>query len=292
MKILLLGSNGQLGYEANRTLFCYGDLVAVDYPDIDFTKTGEVLRTIKEIKPDLIYNAVAYTDVDKAEREEELSRMINAITPTEIANYCVQNNIPLMHFSTDYVFDGTKNSLYLETDTPNPINVYGKTKYDGELGIINSGCDYFIFRTSWVYSNRVGGFVNKVIRWAQNNEEIQIVDDQIGNPTWARTLAILSSHFVGKFKNDLNQFFRENRGVYHLGGGGYASRFEWTNSIISHLPEEILVKVKNILTAKTVDFPTPATRPLFTALDCSKFESTFNVKIPNWENSLKLMLSQ
>ena len=292
MKILLLGSNGQLGYEANRTLFCYGDLVAVDYPDIDFTKPKQVIELITEVKPDLIYNAVAYTDVDKAELEPEKAIVVNCHTPAEIAKYCKENSVPLIHFSTDYVFDGQKNALYTEEDIPNPINIYGKSKLAGEQAIIASKCPHMIFRTSWVYSNRVGGFVNKVIGWAQNNEELKIVDDQIGSPTLARTLAILSTHFFGKNKKDLNQFFIENRGIYHLAGGGFASRFEWTKSIISHLTAEIPVKVKNIVPAKTVDFPTPATRPLFTALDCTKFEKASLLKIPDWENSLKLMLGQ
>ena len=174
MKILLLGSSGQLGYEAHRTLFCYGDLIAVDYPEIDFTKPDEVVRLIKKIKPDLIYNAVAYTDVDKAEQEPEKAMLVNSHTPGEIANYCKKNNVPLIHFSTDYVFDGDKNTLYTEEDIPNPINVYGKTKLDGEFAIIESGCDYLIFRTSWVYSMRAGGFVNKVIQWAKQNEILRI----------------------------------------------------------------------------------------------------------------------
>lgn len=289
MKILLLGSNGQLGYEATRTLFCYGDLVAVDYPDIDFTKPYQVVKFVKEVKPDLVYNAVAYTDVDKAELEPEKAMMVNCQTPAEIAQYCNKNNVPFIHFSTDYVFDGQKNDLYTEEDIPNPINIYGKSKFAGEQAINDSQCTYVIFRTSWVYSMRAGGFVKKVINWAQNNEELRIVDDQIGNPTWARTLANLSTHLVRNNYQDLYHYIEEKKGVYHLGGGGFTSRFEWTKTIVDNLPEGIPTIVKTILPAKTVDFPTPAKRPLFSALDCSKFESTFSLKIPKWEIATKLM---
>ncbi len=290
MKILLLGSNGQLGYEATRTLFCYGDLVAVDYPDIDFTKPKQVIDLITEVKPDLIYNAVAYTDVDKAEQEPEKAMLVNCHTPGLMAHYCKKNNVPFIHFSTDYVFDGKKNDLYTEEDLPNPINEYGKSKFTGEQVIIESNCPHIIFRTSWVYSMRAGGFVKKLINWAQHNEELNIVDDQIGNPTWARMLAILSTLFVRNCDQNLAQFFSEKKGLYHLAGGGYASRFEWTKVIVENLPEEISSIVKSLIPAKTSNFPTPARRPLFSALDCLKFESTFNVKIPNWEKSTKLML--
>ena len=206
MKILLLGSKGQLGYEATRTLFCYGDLIALDYPEIDFTIPEKVISLINEVKPDLIYNAVAYTDVDRAEQEIEKAMLVNCHTPGEIAHYCKKNNVPLIHFSTDYVFDGQKNALYTEEDIPNPINIYGKSKFCGEQVIIDSQCPQVILRTSWVYSMRAGGFVKKVINWAQNQEELRIVDDQIGNPTWARTLAILSAKFFQSSKKDNTQF--------------------------------------------------------------------------------------
>lgn len=291
MKILLLGSNGQLGYEAHRTLFCYGDVIAVDYPDIDFSKPNQVINYINEVKPDLIYNAVAYTDVDKAESEIEKASLINSITPGEIAKYCCQQKIPLIHFSTDYVFDGTKNDLYVEEDIPNPINVYGKTKLDGELAIQESGCDYLIFRTSWVYSLRTGGFVNKVIKWAQENEELRIVDDQIGNPTWARMLAIVSISPIIKNLDNHTNFIENFKGIYHLAGGGHASRFAWTEAILKYLPEGSLIKVKEIQSAKSIEFSTPAKRPLFSALNCDKFEMNFGINIPHWETSLKLMLN-
>jgi len=290
MKILLLGSNGQLGYEATRTLFCFGELVAVDYPDIDFTRPNDIVKLINEVKPDLIYNAVAYTDVDKAELEPEKAMLVNCHTPGEIAIYCKKFNIPLIHFSTDYVFDGEKGELYTEEDIPNPINVYGKSKLSGEQAILQSRCPGIIFRTSWVYSMRTGGFVKKFIGWAQNNEVLKIVDDQIGNPTWARMLAILSSKMIGNLREETLDLFNQTGGIYHMAGGGHTSRFEWTKSILNYLSKDQSVIVKEILSAKSAEFPTRAPRPMFSALNCEKFEKTFSLKIPHWETSLQLML--
>lgn len=291
MKILLLGKNGQLGYEAHRTLIHLGDVIALDYPEINFAKPSEVIKSVEEINPDLIYNAVAYTNVDRAEDETQKARLINSETPGELGRYCHEHKIPIIHFSTDYVFDGRKNALYNENDIPNPINVYGETKLAGEINIIQSNCDFLIFRTSWVYSMRSGGFVRKVIDWARINEELKVVDDQIGNPTWARTLAFLSSLFLQNNKSFIHSFFEENKGIYHLAGGGFTSRYEWTKSIIENISSNFPVRVKKILPAKTVDFPTPAHRPLFSALDCSKFEEVFKENIPEWELALDLAMS-
>ena len=290
MKILLLGKNGQLGYEAERTLFCLGDVIALDYPQIDFTKPAESLSLVREIKPDLIYNAVAYTNVDKAESEGEKAMLINGSTPGEIARYCQKNGIPLVHFSTDYVFDGRKNDLYVETDTPNPLNMYGSSKLAGEQAIIESGCVYFIFRTSWVYSLRDGGFVKKVLAWAKQNEELRIVDDQIGNPTWARMLAQLSVRVLPDKKKALRPLFEEKSGIYHLAGRGYASRLEWAKAILELWGKDEAIKTKRILPAKTCEFPSPAERPLFSALSCEKFEQEFGLLIPKWNNVLNLSM--
>ncbi|HZK62072.1 MAG TPA: dTDP-4-dehydrorhamnose reductase [Anaerovoracaceae bacterium] len=291
LRILLLGKNGQLGWEAERQLFCYGDVFAYDFPEIDFMKPETVLPLIDKIKPDLIYNAVAYTNVDKAEQEPENVGLINAVTPGLIAEKCMNQNIPLVHISTDYVFDGKKGQDYTEEDEPNPINVYGCTKLDGERNVIQSGCDYLIFRTSWVYSMRTGGFLQKVIEWAQKNEELRIVNDQVGNPTWARTLAILSISILPLLSGDLKNFFQQNKGVYHLAGGGSASRFDWTRFILENLPNHVPAVVKSVIPAKTTDFPSPANRPPHSALNCDLFEKKFHLNIPGWKESLSLAIN-
>ena len=291
LKILLLGKNGQLGWEAERQFFCFGDTYAYDFPDIDFTKPETLLSRIDEINPDLIYNAVAYTNVDKAEQEPEIAELINAKTPGLIAEKCKKINIPMIHISTDYVFDGSKGQNYTEEDVPNPINVYGSTKLAGEKNIIQSGCDYMIFRTSWVYSMRTGGFLQKVIGWAQKNEVLRIVDDQIGNPTWARSLAILSISILPLINGNLKDFFKQNVGLYHLAGGGIASRLEWTKYVLENLPNNITSLVNEVMPAKTMDFPTPANRPLHSALNCELFQQQFSIQIPFWQDSLSLAIN-
>jgi dTDP-4-dehydrorhamnose reductase len=290
LKILLFGKKGQLGWEVQRELFCLGDVFAYDFPEIDFLKPETILEVIDNVQPDLIYNAVAYTAVDKAENELEIAQKINGSTPGVIAEVCKKHSIPLIHISTDYVFDGFLGRDYVEEDPPSPINVYGSSKLDGERNIIQSGCDFLIFRTSWVYSLREGGFLQKVIQWAKNYEVLRIVDDQIGNPTWARTLAILSTRPLPSSAKTLKDFFYQHAGLYHLAGKGSISRFEWTKHILEALPKDIAVKTKNVLPAKTADFPTPAKRPLHSALNCSKFEEEFSIKIPDWKQSLLLSL--
>jgi dTDP-4-dehydrorhamnose reductase len=290
LKILLLGKKGQLGWEAQRELFCLGDVFAYDYPEIDFLQPDPIINLIQEIQPDLIFNAIAYTAVDKAESEPENANKINADTPGLVAEVCKQKNIPLIHISTDYVFDGLLGRDYFEADTPSPINVYGSSKLLGEQYIQQSGCEFLIFRTSWVYSMREGGFLQKVIQWSKNYEVLRIVDDQIGNPTWARMLANLTTRIIPSSKNLLNEFFQEHKGLYHLAGSGAVSRFAWTKFIIENLPKDAHIKTKTVIPAKTSDFPTPAARPLHSALDCSKFENEFDLKIPDWKLSLSLSL--
>lgn len=286
----MLGKKGQLGWEAQRELFCLGDLFAYDYPEIDFLHPIPIIELIEEIQPDMIFNAIAYTAVDKAESEPEVAKKINADTPGLIAEVCNKKRIPLVHISTDYVFDGLLGRDYYEEDQVCPINIYGSTKLLGEQYILQSGCDFLIFRTSWVYSLREGGFLQKVIQWSKNYETLKIVDDQIGNPTWARTLANLSTRILPSSKELLNEFFQQHKGIYHLAGGGSVSRFEWTKFIIENLPKDMHMKTKQVLPAKTIDFPTPAARPLHSALNCSKFEREFQLKIPDWKLSLNLSL--
>lgn len=291
MRILLLGSGGQLGWEVHRQLFCLGDVFAYDYPQIDLTKPNEIVKLIQNDKPDLIYNATAYTAVDRAESDEKNARMVNATTPGEIAENCQKRGIGLIHVSTDYVFDGQKGGDYVEMDKPNPLNVYGKTKYEGEEYISQSGCMHLIFRTSWVYSRRKGGFLEKVFDWARTNRELRIVVDQIGNPTWARMLAVLTtSTIMPKGQESITGFFEQHHGLYHLGGKGAVSRFEFTKAIIDFLPESDPLRQTRILTAMTVDFPSPAERPAHSALNCDKFEKDFGIQIPAWHESLQLSL--
>ncbi len=193
MKLLLLGNLGQLGWELQRSLQPLGSVIALDYPEIDMANTASIRGIIREHRPEMIVNATAYTDVDKAESESDVARAINSIGPGILAEEALKLNAALLHFSTDYVFDGKKGVPYTETDIPKPLNVYGETKLAGEEAVSAAGGEYLIFRTAWVYSLRSKSFINKVLGWARKHESLRVVDDQISSPTWARMLAEISA---------------------------------------------------------------------------------------------------
>jgi dTDP-4-dehydrorhamnose reductase len=284
MHILLLGKNGQLGWELRRTLAPLGSLTALDFQELNLEDFDTVRRTIRTLKPNIIVNASAYTAVDRAESETEKSFAINAIIPGVLAEEALALKATLIHYSTDYVFDGNKGSPYTEEDAPNPLSVYGQSKLAGEQAIQAINGAYLIMRTSWVYSLRQGGFVNKVMEWARQQETLRIVSDQIANPTWARMLAEITTQILARG----NKYASAHSGLYHLAGNGFTSRFEWTQKILLLDPAKHEHRVKAILPALTADFPTPAIRPLFSALDCSKFSSVFDLQLPDWELALAL----
>jgi len=285
MKILLFGKNGQVGWELNRTLLCLGELYALDYPEVDFEKPREVVKIVDEIKPDLIVNAAAYTNVDKSEEEPEKAQLVNAITPGEVAKWCKKHDAVLIHYSTDYVFDGTKDSPYTEEDEPNPINIYGKTKLEGERAIQESGAIHLILRTAWVYSMRGNNFVTKVLEWAKKSKEIRVVDDQISNPTWARALAEITANIVSIGIRDIRLFFKDNGGIYHCAGSGYCSRYELAKKIL----ESRQIKEIKLFPAKTFEFITLAKRPLYTVLECNKIIMHLKLKLPDWRIIMELI---
>ncbi|MBK8418327.1 dTDP-4-dehydrorhamnose reductase [Candidatus Villigracilis saccharophilus] len=287
MRIFILAENGQLGWELCRTLAPLGEIIAVDYPKIDLERPETVCELIREIKPALVVNAAAYTAVDLAETERERAAKINAIAPGLLAEECNRLGAMFFHYSTDYVFDGTKGSPYIESDTPNPLSVYGRSKLEGEQLVRKAGGAHLIFRTSWVYSMRgQGGFISKVMQWSRRQETLRMVTDQIGNPTWARMLAEVAAQIAVRGQ----KYVAERSGLYHLAGSGFASRLEWAKMILELDPNKQEQITKEILPALTADFPTPAERPLFSALDCSKFESTFDLKLPGWQSALKLAM--
>jgi len=288
MKILLFGAMGQLGTELQRTLSPYGEIAAYDIHNLNLENTQEVRETIRLVSPDVIVNASAYTAVDQAEREAEKAFAVNGDIPGLFAEEASRLNAFLLHYSTDYVFDGTKGTPYLEGDTTNPLGVYGKSKLAGEEAIQAGNANYLILRTSWVYSRNRNSFVTKVLEWARKQEVLSIVSDQVSNPTWARTLADVTAELLGKGLD----YLIKRRGLYHVAGNGYASRLDWAKKIIELDPNKQEQKVKEIRPALTSDFPTLAERPLFSALDCSLFQSTFEIPLPKWEDALKLAMSE
>jgi dTDP-4-dehydrorhamnose reductase len=290
MKILLFARNGQLGWELQRTLAPLGEVLALDFPQVDFTKPASLKQVVRDSKPDLIINPAAYTAVDKAESEPEKAHLVNCVAVEVLANESKVLGIPLVHYSTDFVFDGTKGTPYVEEDLPNPLSVYGRTKLEGDQAVLASGAPCIILRTSWVYSLRQGGFVTKVLGWARQQETVRIVDDQGSGPTSVRMLAEATALMIAQGGMELLEFFRQHVGLYNLAGSGECSRYEWAREIIALDADKAQQKVRQVLRATSNEFPSPATRPAHSALDCGKFEKTFGLKLPDWRLALKLMM--
>lgn len=290
LRILLFGKNGQLGWELQRTLAPLGALFAFDFPEVDFAQPEGLRDLVREMHPDIIVNPAAYTNVDKAESDAETAHMVNQHAVSVLAEEANHLHIPLIHYSTDFVFDGTKGSPYIESDNPNPLNVYGSSKLKGEEAVWASGCLGIVIRTSWVYSMRAGGFVTKVRAWAREQETLRVVDDQFGEPTSARMLAEITALMVAQARGNPFEFLAERVGLYHLAGDGACSRYEWAKAIIELDPRKDEQKVKQILPVKSDLFPSPAVRPTNAALDCSKFEQVFGLQLPDWQIALKMML--
>jgi dTDP-4-dehydrorhamnose reductase len=288
--ILLLGKFGQLGWELHRCLAPFGDLTAVDYPEIDLTDIESVDKLVLDIRPDVIVNATAYTAVDRAENESELAMAINSQAPRRLAELAHDMGLALIHYSTDYVFDGTKGIPYVETELPNPLGMYGKSKHAGEMAIEEVGGAYLILRTSWVYSLRRDSFVTKVLGWAREHTSLRIVDDQISNPTWCRMLAEATAMLLTNAGSKPAGWIKERYGLYHLAGSGYASRMEWARKILEFDPQSDEQIVQEIHAAQTSEFPSPAERPMFSALNCDRFSNTFSFELPQWDDALKLAM--
>ncbi len=290
-KILQIGTKGQLGWELLSTCAPLGELIALDYPDVDLSDSAGLCDLVSSVKPDIIINAAAYTNVDKAESEPDLARAVNATGPGILADQAKKFGAVLLHYSTDYVFDGTKDSPYVETDLPNPLSVYGQTKLEGEQAVAASGCSYIILRSSWIYSRR-SGFVAKVLEWARTQEIIRIVDDQVSSPTPARLMAEITAGLVSQIETNPDGWMMERKGMYHCACNGYCSRYEWAKEVLRLNSNTQTRPDQKLLPALTSDFSTPAERPLRSRLDSSKFEATFGMKIPHWLDALKLVMEE
>jgi dTDP-4-dehydrorhamnose reductase len=290
MQILLLGNTGQLGWELHRSLGPLGEVIAFDFPQIDLLQPDSLRQVVRAARPQVIVNATAYTAVDQAESEIEKAMAINAEAPGVLAEEAVRLPAVFVHYSTDYVFDGAKGSLYLESDAPNPLGAYGRSKLAGERAIEQVGGKYLILRTSWVYSMRRDSFVTKVRQWGRQQLTLQVVSDQVGNPTWARMLAEATAQLLAKGGENLSGWLGERTGLYHLAGSGYASRLEWAQAILRYDPNRSEIVTNDLVPALTSDFPSPAQRPLFSALECEKFTEAFGLRLPAWQDALKLAM--
>lgn len=286
MKILLTGKNGQVGYELERSLQGLGEVIALDRKQMNLADLRQVREVIRSVKPDLIVNPAAYTAVDKAESEIELAMCINGDAPGVMAEEAKKLGAAMIHYSTDYVFDGSKDSPYVESDTPNPINAYGKTKLAGEEAIKAAGIPHLIFRTSWVYGLRGRNFLLTVLRLANERDELRIVADQFGSPTWSRTLADTTAHIVSQARVSANpeDWWLRNAGLYHLTAQGSTSWHGFTETILSH---PSVSRKPTVTPIATEEYPLPARRPRNSVLNCDRLVQRF-CELPRWESTLAL----
>ncbi len=290
VKILVFGRIGQVGWELRHKLACLGEVTAIDYPEIDFSKPDSIRTAVRSAKPAVILNAAAYTAVDKAEGEPELASAINAKAPGVIAEEAKRLGILLVHYSTDYVFDGSKQSPYVETDAPNPINVYGKTKLEGDQAIQSVGSDHLILRTSWVYGTRGSNFLLTMLRLAQERAELQIVDDQIGAPTSSECIAQATANILAQILAPAGRGLDGRSGVYNLTSTGETSWYGFAKALLTRSSSDFSFIVPHLIPIKTCDFPRPAKRPANSCLSCQRLEQTFGVALPHWEDALSLVL--
>ena len=292
MKILLFGKGGQVGWELQRSLAPLGELVAVDFDSMDlcgdFTNLTGIAQTIRTVAPDIIVNAAAHTAVDRAESEPEIARLINADAPGVLAAEAKYSAAWLVHYSTDYVFDGSGSAPWTETSPTGPLSVYGKTKLEGEEAIRSSGCEHLIFRTSWVYAARGGNFAKTMLRLAKDRDRLTVIDDQFGAPTGADLLADVTAHAI---REALQR--PKLGGLYHLVAGGETSWHGYARFVIEvarALGMELKVLDKAISPVATSAFPTPAARPYNSRLNTEKLQKSFGLNLPHWQTGIRRML--
>jgi dTDP-4-dehydrorhamnose reductase len=296
MKILLLGKNGQVGWELQRSLAPLGEVLALDRHSTtycgDISKPEELAQTVLAYKPDFIVNATAHTAVDKAESEPELAKVLNTDAPAALAKAAAQVGAWLVHYSTDYVFDGSGTHARQEGEGTGPLSVYGQTKLDGEKAIVASGCKYLIFRTSWVYAARGGNFAKTMLRLAQERDKLTVINDQHGAPTGADLIADVTAHAMHSVLIAQNQSLG---GVYHLVASGETTWYGYASHVIAKaklMKPELDWKVVDIASVPTSAFPTPAIRPQNSRLCTNKVQQTFGLVLPPWSQGVDRMLAE
>ena len=291
MKILLLGKNGQVGWELQRSLAPLGEIVALDRSSEgeycgDLSNLEALAKSVRLLEPDVIVNAAAYTAVDKAEADTELATIVNKDAPTLLAKLAEELGTLLIHYSTDYVFDGTGDSPWQEQDKTGPLSVYGRTKLAGEVGIMQSGCNYLIFRTSWVFAAKGNNFAKTMLRLASDRDELDVIGDQIGAPTSAELIADVTAHTIKQVLK-----VPALKGVYHLTASGETSWYEYANYVFSEARAQgMKLQVSSVKKIRTSEYSMAATRPLNSRLNCSKLGEAFSLNLPNWKVGVKRML--
>jgi dTDP-4-dehydrorhamnose reductase len=294
MNILLLGKGGQVGWELQRSLSVLGQVTALDHESKDlcgdFSQPEGIRDTVRALRPGIIVNAAAHTAVDKAESEPEFARLLNATTPGVLAEEAGRLGAWLVHYSTDYVFDGSGSRPWVETDAPAPLSCYGRTKLEGERHIQQSGCKHLILRTSWVYAARGGNFAKTMLRLAQERDRLTVIDDQWGAPTGADLLADVTAHAIRHLQQRPN-----DGGLYHCVAAGETNWHSYAKEVLT-LAEQaqsaIKIKSTEVAPVPTSAFPTPATRPLNSRLNTAKLQSTFGLQLPHWQAGVARMLTE
>jgi len=293
-RILLTGSTGQVGWELQRTLMTLGEVITAGRESstlrMDLSNPDTIRYVIREVQPDLIINPAAYTAVDKAETEPELAMAVNGTAPGVIAEEAKLIGAGLIHYSTDYVFNGNQPTPYAEQDEPDPQNIYGKTKLAGEKAIQAVGAPHLILRTSWVYGLRGKNFLLTMLKLAREREELKVVDDQVGAPTWSRLIAASTAQILSQSTQDMIGFLSSNSGIYHLTATGQTSWYSFAKAIFEYDPNPSEQKLKNLLAIPSEQYPTPAKRPAYSSLDTEKISHRFGLTLPSWKRNLELVL--
>jgi dTDP-4-dehydrorhamnose reductase len=301
LRVLITGANGQVGWHLQRMLAPLGEVLAIDVEQVDLTDLNAVARTVRDFAPHVVANAAAYTAVDKAESEPELARAINVAAPARIAEECARSGALLIHYSTDYVYDGSKPGPYDENDATGPLSVYGQTKLEGDVAIIASGCAHIVLRTTWVYDIRGKNFLRTALRLAREKEELRMVGDQFGAPTWARGLAESTTIILAKSLERRNVTGGWNSGLFHLTAAGKTSWAGFAQAILEDY-EALLawpaetgefggpLKAKRVVAITSEQYQTPARRPRNSVLSNARVQAAFGIVMPDWRSQLRLAM--
>lgn len=289
--ILLTGANGQVGWELRRTLAPLGPVLALGHEDLDLADPTAIRATIRRTAPDVVVNAAAYTAVDRAETERDEAYAINALAPRVIAEEAASLGAPLVHYSTDYVFDGTKRTPYTEDDPVAPLGAYGASKAAGDAAVASTAAQHIILRTSWVYAARGHNFLLTILRLAHERQELRVVADQLGAPTPARLVAQVTAHVLGRCASGGRVEIPEAvRGTYNVVARGCASWYDFASAILALDPERETQTVRGVIPIPTTQYPTPARRPAHSVLDPTKLEHAFGCQMPEWREQLALVM--
>lgn len=300
-RILITGGNGQLGWELRRALAPLGEVTAPDRREMDLADPDAVRRAMRERRPTLVVNAAAYTAVDKAEEETDSAMSVNGKAPGILAEEAKKSGAFLVHYSTDYVFDGEKNGPYGEDDPPRPVNVYGKTKLAGEQAVQAVGASHLIFRTSWIFSRRGSNFLLTILRLARERQELRVVNDQTGAPTWSRMIAEITVQILAQIYSANRLHFSDKinaNGIYHLTGGGQTSWFGFADAILKEaarlMPQasSSTARQVGVVPIPTSEYPRPARRPRNSLMSNGKLQETFGLVMPSWEAMLEMCLQE